>query len=162
MRCYKELKKLYGLQRGELGKLQRKEGINGFSEVNRSVDQFSNFMSQDEIAHEIGFSKIVEKKWVNLKEHKEKWKMPMAGILKMGVKWKMKQKIAIKPICGNCQHFFRENELSGICLKHNNNVVLWSFNSISCEDWKLAKRFKKRGQRKKFLLFEGKIITHAL
>jgi len=54
MRCYEELTEIYGLIRGELGKEQVKAGIKGFQSVNRSEERLA--LSEDEIAHEVGFS----------------------------------------------------------------------------------------------------------
>jgi hypothetical protein len=50
------LKRLRGLQRGELGKIQHPKGVKGFQPVNLSIDGFS-ILSQDDIAREVGFPK---------------------------------------------------------------------------------------------------------
>jgi len=52
--CYRELKSIHGLKRGELGKIQREEGTNGFGSVNRSMERFSEVMTDEEIA-KVGF-----------------------------------------------------------------------------------------------------------
>ena len=51
--CHEELKKLRGLKRGELGKVQRKKGKSGFSSVNPSAE---GFMTDAEISKKTGIS----------------------------------------------------------------------------------------------------------
>jgi hypothetical protein len=47
-----ELRDLYGLKRGELGKIQREKGTNGFGNVNQSGEGFTDFMTHSKIAKE--------------------------------------------------------------------------------------------------------------
>ena len=55
MCCYKELKRLYGLQRGELEKDDFGQ-YRKISETNGSIERYGNKLSQDDIAQEVGFS----------------------------------------------------------------------------------------------------------
>jgi hypothetical protein len=57
VRCYGELREIYGLKRGDLGKVQREKGQSGFSAVNQSSEGFT-FMSHADMAKEVGFSEV--------------------------------------------------------------------------------------------------------
>jgi len=60
IRCYDELKSLYGLKESESAKYQPRDNDGKFI-PSRSAERHGNIMTEDEIAEEVGLSRPIKK-----------------------------------------------------------------------------------------------------